>query len=287
MSVKTELYKPLLFSEREAPDVNGQLDKCRAASFAMIFDAGTNGDWTTNRDGTKWGRAKIRKAQERMVAKVGNRDGYNQSHMDEFAAGIGVPANVWQMRNVQFWHIIKDLQDKTHCYELAGDVKHTPVGSPLRTYVNPNVGHDIALVAINRALTKIAFIDPMTPHGTRKYIRWAPVEHFKKFASEFAVDGKVVAGRVRRGWWSDEAIARRKHAALVLKLQMDLLALQKEWKKQQNELSDQDEQITALGLEIARLRVELETCGGADGAPLLVELDKMDTSITKMRDVLH
>ena len=206
MSTVTSRYKPLLFSEKLAPNGAGALTMCRGASLAMAYDAGTNGDWTTNPDGSRWGRAKIKNMLDKMRLATGEplRDGYNQGHVDEFLKAMGAPPDTWQVDNNPWPDLIADLKSG-FVVELAGNVRHTPADSPLRKYVNP-VDHDILMLDFKD--NRIAFIDPMTPHGTARYVRWAPADHFKKFGSEFAISGRYVAGRVKRGKYSDVAKAK-------------------------------------------------------------------------------
>lgn len=244
MSTLTSRYKPLLFSEKLAPNAAGQLTLCRAASLAMAYDASTNGDWTTNADGSKWGRAKIKNMLERMRAATGEplRDGYNQSHVPAFLSAMRAPGATWEQANVPWEDLIADLKTD-YVVELAGNVSHTPADSPLRKYVNP-VDHDILLLDYKDG--RITFIDPMTPHGTRRYIRSAPAEHFKQFGSEFRTGGNYTAGRVKRGRYSDMAILRREQGsdqisalkAKIAKLDSDIAWIMKENSELEKTLRD-------------------------------------------------
>lgn len=212
MSTQTARYKPLLFSEKLAPNSAGQYTLCRAASLAMGYDAVTNGDWTTNPDGSRWGRVKIKNMLERMRSATGEplRDGYNQTHVPAFLKAMGAPPDAWEQANVAWTGLIGDL-NSGFVVELAGNVRHTPDNSPLRKYVNP-VDHDIIMLDYKSG--RISFIDPMTPHGARRYIRWAPASDFQQFGSEFRTNGNYIAGRLKRGKYSDLAILRRKGAGV-------------------------------------------------------------------------
>ena len=286
MAANAKDYRPLLFSERVEPNDVGQFDLCRAAALAMGFDAATMGEWTTNANGSRWGKAKIKKALERMRAATGAelRGSYNQGHMDDFLRGIRAPVEAYQ----QFNRPMTDIKDKleTHVIFLAGDVKHTRAQSPLRRYVNGNVGHEIILVDVNKDGTQIAFIDPMTPHGTAKYVRWAPVEDFRKFGSEFREGKNYIAGAMRRGQYTAKNILKRTNAKVILKLQTDLLALQKAWQEQQAELIVQDKALEDKQAEITLLETELAAAlAGSEVEPLESEIDRLIDRLDRIKAI--
>lgn len=273
MAVDTNKYRPLLFSELVAGrdiDKDGDLDftLCRASALAMGFDAATNGEWTTNANGSKWGRGKIRNALERMRAATGDldREGYNQSHMDDFLRGVKAPVEAYERFNKPM-SAIKGALGQGYVVFLAGNVSKTPAGSTLRRYVN-EWPHEIILTRINKDGTKIAFIDPMTPHGTVRYERWAPANDVRLFGTAFSdAEDNMIAGKMRRGMYTDAKEVARDRARVIKRLQTDLLELQALWKQQQRELDDQDETIESLRtrLDTARTRIEeLEQLGGHD-----------------------
>jgi hypothetical protein len=200
--------------------------------------------------------AKIKKALERMRAATGDEDrgSYNQGHMDDFLRGIKAPVEAYKPFNRTMADIKKKLP--THVVFLAGDVRHTRKASPLRKYVNGGVGHEIILVGINKDGTQLAFIDPMTPHGTDKYKRWAPVEDFRKFGSEFREGKNYIAGTMRRGKYTAYNMLKRNRAIIILDLQEKLLALKEQWEKQQAELIVQDGKIVDLEGQIQELERE-------------------------------
>ena len=259
MAVRTDSFNPLLISERLEPNDLGQLDLCRACSFLMVWDAATNGDATTNPNGSRWGRAQIKNTLVRMRKATGEelRGAYNTSHMDEFARGAGIPVNAWHLQLVKFSEVVQGLRDG-YAYTLSGDVKGTPAGSPLRKYVNGNVGHDIALIRLSENRKQIAFIDPMTPHGTRKYVRWAPVSHFQKFANAFKDgDGRVVAGRIEKGWWSKLQTQKRAWQTMVRNARERTAVLMEE-------LKDAHVHMGELESDIVLLETQLAECTQAD-----------------------
>jgi hypothetical protein len=267
LTVRTASYNPLLISERVEPNDVGQLDLCRAASFLMVWDSATNGDYTTFPNGSRWGRGKIKSTLTRMRKATGEelRGAYNTSHMDEFAKGAGIPAGAWQMQIVKFSSVVQGLKDG-FAYTLSGDVARTPSKSPLRKYVNPNVGHDIALIRLSKDGKKIAFVDPMTPHGTRRYLRWAPVSDFQKFAKEFADSaGRVVAGRIKKGSYSVMSKRLRSAAALTLEAQQNSIKFQ----KQRDNVRDVRDELQA---DLLRLEGLLEQCAGDSEAELREDL---------------
>lgn len=251
MAATSQRYNPLLISERVEPNAVGQFDLCRAASLLMGVDAATNGEFTTYANGRKWGKAKIANALKKMrnATGVAGRGSFNQSHMDDFLTGIGFPINSYTRFNRSF-KAIKETLD-THVVFLAGDVKHTPAGSPLRKYVNPGVGHEIILVRINKARDKIAFIDPMTPHGTKRYLRWAPASHFRQFGSEFSQNGDYVAGTMRKGAFTQERKTARQLGGLNLELQRTL-------ELRDSRIEALETQKKALKAELAALEVQPE-----------------------------
>lgn len=269
-------YRPLLFSERVEPNDLGKFDLCRAASLAMGIDAATLGEWTTNANGSKWGKAKIKRALEKMRAATGEegRGSYNQGHMDDFLRGVNFPVEAYERFNKPMSEIKQTL--KTHVVFLAGDVRHTPAASPLRKYVNPNVGHEIILTGISNDGTKIAFIDPMTPHGTKRYQRWAPVAHFAKFGSEFKEGKDYIAGRMKRGQYTQAKVVARNRAKIVKKLQEDILSLQGLWQGQQAELAVQDQKIMDLQGEVALLENQLQEAIAHDSADVELLQDRLD-----------
>lgn len=242
MPATPEKYRPLLFSELVSLNSEGKADLCRAASLAMLYDMATLGAWTTNPSGSRWGKARIVKTLRAMRNATGepNRGSYNQGHVPAFLQAMGAPASTWEKYNRPWKDIVQSLKDG-YAVELSGDVRHTPAGSPLRKYVNPNVGHNIALVGINPAKQKVAFIDPMTPHGVAKYVRWAPYAHFKAFAQEFADGTNLVAGRVQKGKFSIGRIVREQMSRIVLDVQKKLAAEQELTEDLVEDLTQADE----------------------------------------------
>jgi hypothetical protein len=216
MVARTDDYRPLLISEHLQRNDIGKLTLCRAASLLMGVCAATNGEFVTNVNGTTWGKAKIKSALNRMMKATGDasRDGYNQSHMDDFLVGLGFDYDAWSRFNRPFDDIIEKLKNR-HVVFLAGDVKHTPANSPLRKYVDPNIGHEIILVSVNKAGDRIRFIDPMTPHGTKKYLRSAPIKDFRLFGSEFKANNDFIAGIMRKGYYTLANTARRQAQAEI------------------------------------------------------------------------
>ena len=217
MAVDTQTYVPLLVSEKLSPNTEGKYDLCRAAVLAMLVNAGTNGEWMTKPNGKRWGRKQIRQLLKNMRRATGDlsRGYYNQSHVPAFLRGAGWRSDVYEQQNVPFASIVDGLRTGKWNYELAGDVKHTALDSPLRRYVNPNVGHDIALIRLSKDEQRIGFIDPMTPPG-RRALRWAPVNHFRQFASAFKTgSGNVIAGRVRKGSLTDANMVRKNLAMAI------------------------------------------------------------------------
>jgi hypothetical protein len=211
MPVSTSSYVPLLVSERLAPNAAGRFDLCRAAVLAMLLNITTNGEWMTKPNGRDWGRKRMTQLLESMRRATGevNRGSYNQGHVSAFERGAGW-SSTYEMANEQWPEIVAGLKSGRWAYDLAGDVKHTPDNSPLRKYVSPYVGHDILLLKLSKDGKRIAFIDPMTPPGTKAYVRWAPVGHFRLFAQEFKyAEERVVAGRVRKGENTDANKVRR------------------------------------------------------------------------------
>jgi hypothetical protein len=298
MAVDTKEYVPLLVSERVEPNAVGRYDLCRAAVLAMLLNGGTNGEWMTNPNGTRWGKAKIAKLLERMRKATGavSRGSFNQGHVDEFLKGAGWKGSPYETQNVPWKDIVAGLKEGKWGYSLSGDVKHTPQGSPLRKYVNGNVGHNIYLSKLSKDGKRIAFIDPMTPHGTAKYLRWAPVAHFRQFASEFAKAGRVVAGRVKKGYYTSANKVRHNRATVILKLQNDLLDLQKLWTVQQSELIVLDDKlekraakIDALKSEVTLLETELASCRLEEDpdtiATLEDEIAVMRGALDRIRDI--
>ncbi len=271
MSVTDIRYKPLLVSERIEPNDLGQYDLCRAAVFAMMLNGSTNGEWMKNLDGTDWGRKKLKRMLEKMRAKTGQvlRGSFNTSHMAAFAKGVGWPADTWDPEIKTFRHFKAGLATGKWNYSLSGDVKYTPAGSPLRKWVNPGVGHNIFVGWITKDGDHMGFIDPMTPHGTKRVVRWAPTWHFRAFASKFKdASGRIVCGRVRKGVNTEANRVRRNRGRIIVKLQEDLIELTDLWRKQQAELTVQDTKlvnraakIDQLRSEIGLLEIELSQCG--------------------------
>ena len=252
MAVDPMKYRPILMSEWLAPkdiDDDGDLDLtlCRASATGMALGAMTLGEWTRTSKGSNWGRARIKTLLNRMRYATGepNRPGYNQSHVPDFVRGAGFPASIIQIYNKP-WPDIKESLKSGFVVTLAGDVAGTPAGSPMRRYVNPGVGHEILLTRLSNDGKQIAFIDPMTPHGTAVYERWAPTSHVNGFSSRFKSDNNVIAERWRRGKLTEAKDVARDRADLILKLQEDLAGLQRHWQRQQAELIEQDTRIDEL-----------------------------------------
>jgi hypothetical protein len=262
----------MLFSERLAPLPDGSFNLCRAASLAMMYDAATNGDWTTSPNGSRWGRTKIKDALEDMRKSAGpdpEGDGYNQSHQAAFLRGVGAPEDAWQQFNT-FWPNIADALRNGWTVELAGNVKHVPADSPLRKYVNP-VAHDIILIDI--VPDRVLFIDPMTPHGASPYVRSAPISHFQQFGSEFRTSaGNYTAGRMKRGKYSDVAQAKAQEPA-------DVARLRDKIEVQQQELAQQDRLIESLNIDLADTEKDLNTAER--------KIEEARPLVTTLRDVLQ
>lgn len=261
-------YRPLLFSERVEPNDVGKFDLCLACTLLMSFDAATLGEWTKNPNGTNWGKAKIKKALERARAATGEelRGAYNQSHLDDFLRGVAVPDNIVQLYNRPMSDIKQSLKDG-YTVGIAGDVKHTPANSPLRKYVNGNVGHAILLTRILKDGSKIAFIDPMTPHGTKKYERWAPANDFFKFMSEFRVGKDNVAFRLKRGKYTQAREVARDRARLITQLQERIVAIDlisKDWKRRFENKRDQVYTLQGIKTALEEQIAELESQLGSD-----------------------
>jgi hypothetical protein len=271
MAVSTSQYEPLLFSERlAAPPMN----LCRAASLAMAWDAATNGDWTTNPDGSRWGAPKIEEALRDMRKAAGpdtDGNGYNQGHVPEFLRAIDAPVDAYEVRNVEFSKLIDDLE-AGYVVELAGNAKHTPQGSPLRKYVG-DVAHDILLLKVNDG--RISFIDPMTPHGTAGYVRTAPIGDFRDFGSEFRTNGSYVAGRVKRGEHSLVARRTAAQAAIIVDVQKKLLVCQKLNKEAVEELETADAKVEHLENRVDELKARV-----AELESVYVDIDAVLTEIT-------
>jgi hypothetical protein len=298
MAVSVMDYRPLLFSERVAginldDDPALEFDLCRAACLAMAFDAATLGEWSTNPNGTRWGRAKIRSALVKMRNATGEqqRGGFNQSHMDDFLRGIRAPQDVWVKFNVPMARI-KEALGNGFVVLLAGDVAGTPVKSGMRKYVRPGVGHEILLTAINKDGTRIAYIDPMVPHGTAKYQRWAPAREVAGFGSRFKTGKNYIAGKVKRGKYTRAQQVARDRAAVIKDMQERLLSLAAEWEKQQAELIVSDGVIENLKHEISVLEIALAECETTpDPSDDALELCNADLSllidkIDKIREIV-
>jgi hypothetical protein len=260
MAVSTLLYRPTLIDEHldmRDVDKDGDLDAtlCRAAATAMALDAMTNGEWTRTVKGDRWGRARIKTLLQRMRMATGEplRSGYNQSHVDEFVRGAGFPTDIIRIYNKPMKDIKGKLKDG-FTVTLAGDVRGTPVNSPLRRYVNPGVGHEIIITRVSGDGTRAAFIDPMTRHGTVNYERWAPWSHFVGFAKRFVTGGNAIAEIWKRGRLTEAKEVARDRARVIEDLQGRLLRLSKEWEKQQRELITCDETIQKLSGDLADCR---------------------------------
>ena len=273
MPVRTDRYNPLLISERVEPNDVGQLDLCRAASFLMVWDAATNGDATTYPNGKRWGKARIRNTLAKMRRATGDelRGSYNTGHMDEFAKGAGIPPNAWEPQFLPFASLVQGLQDG-YAYTLSGDVRHTPPGSPLRKYVNGGVGHDTALIRISDDLEQIAFIDPMTPHGTAKYLRWAPRRDFRLFAKEFETAGSIVSGRIKKGYYSVANRRVRSTAALALDAQKNSIECRTKLAAVREVKAVLETDLAAKGEQIAVLQTQLTECQAGDPSNKLARI---------------
>lgn len=280
MPATPEKYRPLLFSELVSLNSEGKADLCRPATLAMLYDMATLGAWTTNPNGSRWGKARIVKTLRAMRNATGepDRGSYNQGHVPAFLQAMGAPANTWEKYNRPWRDIVQSLKDG-YAVELSGDVRHTPAGSPLRKYVNPNVGHNIALVGINPEKQRVAFIDPMTPHGVSKYVRWAPYSHFKAFAKEFADGTNLVAGRVKKGRFSIGRVVREQMSRIVLDVQKKLDAEQKISRGLEEDLAE-------AGQAQVELQKKLQT-EAQQNAELFGQLVEALGIIDKVRKAVH
>ena len=291
MAVDSRQYRPTLIDEHldmQDVDNDGDLDAtlCRAAATAMALDCMTDGEWTRTVKGERWGRARIKTLLKRMRAATGepNRAGYNQSHVDDFVRGAGFPTEIIRIFNKSMPDLKKKLKEG-FVVTLAGDVAGTPATSPLRKYVNPGVGHEIIITRINKDGTKAAFIDPMTRHGTRKYERWAPWSHFQGFAKRFGTSSARIAEIWKRGRLTEAKDVARNRAVVILQLQNALADLQKLWKKQQLELSDQDDTIAALRAKANELEAALDECEQLGRHDHMVIADDVRSAIVLLNQV--
>jgi hypothetical protein len=283
MAVSLEHYRPTLIDEHlHMLDVDGDGDKdatlCRAAATAMALDAMTLGEWTRTSKGDRWGKARIRTLLARMRNATGEprRAGYNQSHVPDFIKGAGFPTDILRIYNKP----TSDIKDKLAAgfvATVAGDVALTPAGSPLRKYVNGNVGHEIILTRMIKDRSKIAFIDPMTPHGTAKYERWAPANDVHRFMGRFRSNGNNIAEIWKRGKLTEAKEVARDRARVILEQQQSFLELKKLWERQQLELMQQDD-------TIAELQAKLDAAEEHEALDLTAELQAIELSVGGIRN---
>lgn len=255
-------YVPLLFSERLVPDKMGQLDLCRAATLAMGWDACTLGEWTTNRNGSRWGKKKIKSNLSRMRKMIGDLDGYNQSHMDDFLLAVKAPRRAWIEVNGTFDELRDALADD-FTVTASGDVKDTPADSKMRRFVNAGVAHSVLYTCIHFREGKpdiIGYIDPMTPHGTPWYRRHVPAWHAKGFLERFSFreggEKRYVWGKMKKGHYTEAKAVARDRSRTILELQNRQLEYQRM-------MNDQDLQIELLEKQVDELKDELDGMAGS------------------------
>jgi len=263
MAVSSEAYVPLLVSEKLSRNPNGQLDLCRAAVLAMLLNTGTDGEWMTKPNGRDWGKKRMTKLLEGMRKATGDpaRGSYNQGHVSSFVRGADGPTDAYEVANAPWAAIVAGLEVGKWCYDLAGDVRDTPEGSPLRKYVNPDVGHDIFLLKISKDGERIAFIDPMTPPGTKNYVRWAPTSHFRQFAQRFMYGSnrRVVAGRVKKGYYSEANKVRRNKQGALEEQRVQILELK--------------QQVVSKQAKLQALRDDLALCNEQEDPNVIERLE--------------
>lgn len=279
MAVDPIRYRPMLVDEHlnmRDVDNDGDLDAtlCRAAASLMALDAWTSGEITTTPVGTKWRKAKIRSALGLMRKATGepDRHGYNQSHTADFVRAMGEPVSAFTIFNRSMTQIKAKLREG-FVVTLAGDVGYAPAGSPLRRYVNPGVGHEIIITRLSKDESRAAFIDPMTPHGTAKYERWAPWSHFVGYAERFGAPAARVAEIWKRGYGSLEEAQRRRKAA---------------WRETAIDAERQhrlaQSRIGVLEEELADAKQALALCEASDDN---LRIEELESALSDIRDRAH
>jgi hypothetical protein len=262
-------YRPILVSEK----LISPTTMCRGAATAMGWFGCTMGEYSTRDDGRDVGAPFLRDMLKKMRAETGDPKlaGYNQGYLDEFLRGMGVSVPAAEFIFNRLWaDIIASLDDQgqKNWITLAGSTARTPANSPIRKYVS-EFPHELIMVDYDRGKSAIAFIDPMTPHGTGNYVRWAPEDDFRAFGSHFKEGGNYVAERWPVGKYTRAAITLRKQANLVVQLQKDVQEYKNGWLAADDELKD-------LISRYNSLNQQYEDC---------LDNSKLDEAIAALKDI--
>lgn len=286
MATQKSKYKALHASELliRKPRVNG----CRVSVTLEAADYATLGEVTTNADGSRFRTLAKARTLRRMRAATGepDRPGFNQSHVATFVKELGLPRDVYSIFN-RPWADIKNALDGHNVISIAGNNKHTPVGSTLRINVNP-VAHQILLTEISSDGKTITFSQPMDPDADYK-LRRAPASEVKAFASEFRSGGRYTAEKYRIGSHTVAAIEARKAAARIARIKTDAAeaartaAIAAE-QAAQTAQDGYDRELERLDEQILMLESQLIPVDAADEAGYARALDRVDEAVALLRD---
>ena len=229
MSVNPAKYRPLHASERLLPKhPKHGYTGCRIAAAWMGIDVATLGESGTRPDGREKGGPAIRADLSRMWTATGDkdRDGYNQSHVDEMHEAMGVPPPVFHQGTfAALW------ADKKASYSLSIN----PAGCPTLVKLAAqrgwtNVNHQVLLLHADRTATHGFIDDPMRPQAGAYRGDKVPRAELEKAAKSPALkaNGKIVAERYTAGAWTTAATARQSAAAVASSQQATIKRLRQE-----------------------------------------------------------
>jgi len=262
MAATKERYRSLQVSERLAPP----LTLCRAACTGMAVMFMSMGESCTYSTGKLWGNRRIQQALEEARKLTGepNRKGYNQTHVGYFLQAFGST----KMTKKQYIYNKerKDIRESLrgdYVITMAGDVAGTRLESPLRKYVNGNVGHELLFFDWEgdwRTGT-VAVIDPMQPQSKGDYVRRVPAKDMWAFGKKYLWMSRYICERFKIGSQTKAAQVARDRAAVILDLQNRILTWRSAMVETERELQDvEDELKIVMG--------KLDACRSGGGIPV-------------------
>lgn len=199
-------FLPNVTSELWMSPING----CRlstmltAARFQCLDERFTN---PSGKPYTRNQRVNVMKelrvaASEHRGESVATADGYSRDDA-LYAYNKVFPWGKAELYNPTSAQLKQALRDG-YFVSLSGNVDDVPQRSTLDNAVN-DVPHEIGLARLSNDGSKVLVYEPMR---TDRPI-WVDWKDILKFGSEFETNGRYVCIRVKTGWSTNEAIAKR------------------------------------------------------------------------------
>lgn len=248
MAISANKFKPSVTPETWMWPTNG----CRMSTLVTAARYQSLDEWFTNPSGkpyTKTQRTKVMKrlreaaslhrGEASTAAKGYGRDDALAAYAEVFPDGKAEAFNPTADE-------LKTVLRLGYFVSISGNTDDVPDVSNLDDRVN-DVPHEIGLARLSKDGTKVLVYEPMR---TDKPI-WVKWEHIKKFASEFATNGRYVAIRFDIGWGTAEEQVRRAYVDRLATLRRDRNAALQEQQRLEDEVAALEDQVAALEIDVA------------------------------------